>query len=448
MLKTPYKTLYRVHNIDEALDFDIKKTKTDFLLYLTDVYDVLLSVRNRELDMPPLKTLVDLRVKCTCYFLEHYHALYKPIPGVMLGWTTSMLLFLIILTLVHLQYEGGDLYLSESNMAYVKANRLRLYQDPDPDTWCFATYVSMLDVLALRWKRLTPCSDLTEVLETLWRVCAKFTLSIHSKVLLNVEDYNEEVKGKADHARLSEKAIIITMSRFYWFHSACNYFQRWPKGMLSAPAIENTNWAKFIKKERRHFVTRRFRDAILAFLWDKIILYGDKEVAGHSQLGEEVSAMTCLYQRFPAGFLNKLQKLITYEEYEDIVKFEPIRDWVHLVMIAQHFVNTYDLKFLNYFFVSEEKMHKHVQAVERSVVPLILYRFAGFDVFYKGKVYSHPQSRRIEHAFVLWCHTIRSKCNCKAFAMDFTAVCEALLDMEIVVDNTRKIEGMFELEDD
>ena len=65
MLKTPYKTLYRVHNIDEALNFDIKKTKTDFLLYLTDVYDVLLSVRNRELDMPPTKTLVDLRVKCT-----------------------------------------------------------------------------------------------------------------------------------------------------------------------------------------------------------------------------------------------------------------------------------------------------------------------------------------------------------------------------------------------
>ena len=32
--------------------------------------------------------------------------------------------------------------------------------------------------------------------------------------------------------------------------------------------------------------------------------------------------------------------------------------------------------------------------------------------------------------------------------MDFTPVCEKLLDMEEIVDNTRSVDGFFDLEDD
>lgn len=449
MYKTSYKTIYRIHSTEEAMEFPIGKSTTDMLLWMIDIYDVLLSINQKVLDKPSVNTIIDLRIKCTDYFLQHYHELYRPIPGVMLGWTPSMLLYIIILHLVNLQYDGGNMWLSQELKDYVKQHRLRMFQDPDPSTWCFATFVSMMDVLSLRWKGLDVSKELDELLEMMWRLSAKFILSIHSKIKLNVDNYNEDVKGKENHARLSEQGIIISMSRFYWFSSSLNYYRRWPLARTAVVTVEASNWSKWILNERRHFVTRRFRDSISTYLWDKIILYGDNEISSHSQLGEKVSNFTCLYARWPAGLLNKLQKILTYEEYETIIQFLPIKPWVHLMMINQHFVNMYNVKWLNFFFVSEESMHKHIEGIERSLVPVVLYRFNGFDVFYQGKVYQHPQSRNIEHAFLLWCHLLRVKCDGKAFdSMDFNELLQNLLDQEVVVDNSREVSGMFELEDD
>ena len=44
MFKTPYKTIYRIHTIEEALEFNLPKDKTDMYLYLIDTYDVLLNL--------------------------------------------------------------------------------------------------------------------------------------------------------------------------------------------------------------------------------------------------------------------------------------------------------------------------------------------------------------------------------------------------------------------
>jgi len=449
MFKTPYKSIYRVHSVEEALEFEIGKEPTDMLLFFLDLYDVLLSIRSSVVDKPTLNQILELRMKCTEYLLQHYHTLYKPIPGVLLGWTTSLLLFVIILHLVHLQYDGTNMYLTDKNKAYIKKHRLRIYTFPDPDEWCFATFISFMDVIAFRWKTLTPNDQLNEILEMCWRMSSNFMLKMHSKLVLNVESYRESIKNMPNHARMSEKAMIMCMSRFYWFVSTFNYMRRWKKkSSVYAPTVASTNWSTFIVNEKRHFVTRRFRDGILTVLFDKSILYGDKEIASHNQLGEEVSSMTCLYQRAPAGQLNKLQKLITYDKYEDIIKYKPIKDWIYLVMLNQHFVSVYNIKFVSFFFISEERLYKHIKAIEMSVVPLIFYRFDGFDCFYEGKIYQHPNGRSLECAFVLWCYLLRSKSDSRAFSMDFSPLLTKILDVEEVVDNSRKVDGMFTLEDD
>ena len=72
----------------------------------------------------------------------------------------------------------------------------------------------------------------------------------------------------------------------------------------------------------------------------------------------------------------------------------------------------------------------------------------GFDVFFESRIYSHPQSRTVENALILWCVLIRNKCQSKAFSMDFTPICEKLLDRVVEIDNSRTMDGMFELEDD
>ena len=75
--------------------------------------------------------------------------------------------------------------------------------------------------------------------------------------------------------------------------------------------------------------------------------------------------MTRLYQMAPAGQLNKLQKMITYDEYEDIT-VQANKQWIHLIMLNQHFARLQ--RQISFFFISEEKMYKHIQAIERSVV--------------------------------------------------------------------------------
>jgi len=43
---------------------------------------------------------------------------------------------------------------------------------------------------------------------------------------------------------------------------------------------------------------------------------------------------------------------------------------------------------------------------------------------------------------------LRSKCNSRAYAMDFSPLLSMILDVEEEVDNSRNIDGMFQLEDD
>ena len=93
-------------------------------------------------------------------------------------------------------------------------------------------------------------------------------------------------------------------------------------------------------------------------------------------------------------------------------------------------------------------MYKHIQAIERSIVPIIFYNFNAFTVFFEGKIYKHPEGTDLEHAFILWCYILRSKCESKAFNMDFTPLIEKILDQIVEVDNSREISGMYELEDD
>ena len=82
------------------------------------------------------------------------------------------------------------------NKEYIKQHRLRIYTFPDPEEWCFATFISFMDVIAFRWKKLTPNDQLDEILELCWRLSSRFMLSMHSKLLLNVESFRESIKGK------------------------------------------------------------------------------------------------------------------------------------------------------------------------------------------------------------------------------------------------------------
>tara|TARA_B100001057_G_scaffold493826_1_gene589143 strand:+ start:955 stop:2304 length:1350 start_codon:yes stop_codon:yes gene_type:complete len=449
MFKTPYKTIYRIQTIEEALEFDIKADHCDMYLYLIDVYDVLLNtaINHEPFDMDKLK---QQRQKVHAYLMKHFHRLYLPIPGRLYGWSHNMLVYVVLLTMVEMQYSSEYPVIPDDVHQYCVNNAIRMYTDRDTETWQLHTYLDMLDVMSLRWRNLLPCEPLQKLLEIIWRVSAKMIIFMHPESILNLEDYVDPViinDEPSDYVRMSVQGIIAGLSRYYWFHQTIDQWTRWEEVIADVQPI--TNWDQWIVVEKKHLVTRRFRDALSDFLWDIIINYGDHAIAAHDQLGDQVSNYACLYMRFPAQVPTGLSRICTYKEYEDMVASDTIRDMLFAKMIHQHFRSNYDVDFMKCFTVWEPKMWKHMRGIEQSPVPLILNMYYRFRVFYRGKIYRHPEGTTIKHAFIVWCTLIRKHCRGVCFnSMDFNPTIESMLDKKEVVNNTRDLGIFFDLQDD
>ena len=449
MYRTPYKTMNRIQSIEEAIAIPIPRQNTDFFLWLIDTYDVLLSITESKLPVPTKTQLADLRKKLNTCILDNYNDQYRPIPGAVYGWTVSMFIWIILLSVIEMQHQTSTLEISENVKKYCKEKRIRMWKDPDLTTWNFDTVASQLDCISLRWHTLEPCKELEELLEILWRFAARFTLRMHTKDVLNVESYVEEIPNMV-HLRLSAQGIMVFLSRYYWFHNTIRYYRKWQHVRDEEfPTIEESNWNTWILNERRHFITRRFRDGIAEWMWDKLILFGDQEIASHDQLGDEVSSFTCMYARFPAGLVSYLQRVLTYKDYKEISEEERISDFAHLHMIHAHFSNTYNVGFLKYFFIYDKTMYKHIDAIQKCSTPLILLWYKKYVVYFLGKIYHHPEGYSVQHAFIMWVVLLRKHCNGKCYdSMDFNSLCEQILDQAEVVNNDRHVDGFFDLDDD
>ena len=451
MFKTPYKSLFRIHTMKEAIDLEIPKSNTDLFLYLIDTYDVLLSISSGQLPSPLPTQLVDLREKFASHLLKHYHKMYIPIPGAVLGWTESMLMYVVMLSVIEIQHINSPMELPVVLREWIRENKLRMYEDFDLTTWSLDTVCSQLDCLALRWEYLEPSKNLTDFLEIMWRFAARFILRLHTKDVINVENYQEDIHNQV-RVRLTQDGIIAFLSRWYWFNHMLELRARWviiKNPDFVVPSLEISNWTSWITHEKRHFITRRFRDGIASWMWDKMILFGDQEIAAHDQLGDDVSAFTCMYARFPAGLVSLWQRILTYKTYEEIIECRALKQFAWLHMINSHFSSVYNVGFLKYFFIDEKNFHKHINAITKASTPIIFYWYNKFYVYFHGKVYQHPDGVSVGHAFVLWCFMLRKECNGLCYdSMDFNQVCAQILDKQEVVNNDREVSGFFTLEDD
>ena len=444
MFKTPYKSIYRIQTIEEALEFELKTDETDMYLYLIDMYDVLLNNAIGKYDIPKHK-LIKQRQKMHNYLMKHFHRLYTPIPGRLHGWAHNMLVYVVLLTIIELQYDSEYPVIPDTVHEYCVKHRIRMYKDRNTKSWKMSTWLDMLDVVSLRWRKLLPCDTLKELLEILWRVSAKMLLFMYSQEIMDM--YYEPVTE--DYLKASPVGVVAGLSRYYWFHQTIYQYEKWPLEEGNAPPLSSTNWDTWITIEKKHIFSRRFRDGVTDFLWNHIINYGDHAIGSHDQLGDEVSNYAVLYMRFPANVPTSLSKICTYKEYEDMLASDSIRDILYLKMIHAHFRSHYDIDFTKIFTVWEPTIHKHIKGIERSPVPLIISRYWRYHVYYKGKTYKHPEGESFPHAFVLWLKMLREHLDGVCFqAMDFNLTIQSILDEKKVVDNTREMGTFFDLEDD
>ena len=166
MYRTQYKTLYRVHTLEEALAYEIQASDGPFSVHDRRIRCAPI-VASNQLPMLSKLMLRQLRTKFSTCILKNYHRMYQPIPGALLGWTESMLMWIILLSIIDIQHWGSTMELTPKVMAWVKKHAVRMFEDPDL-TIASNTVVSQLStVSAWKWHELEPCEEL----ESFWKSC-------------------------------------------------------------------------------------------------------------------------------------------------------------------------------------------------------------------------------------------------------------------------------------
>ncbi len=412
MYKTIYRSAFRVRTIQEAIQMDIPSKPTEMFLWLIDVYDLIMKGHQSPALCKKIKK----------FLIKNYKSLHVPIPGCLLGWTHSMFVFVIYLHLLTPSYEFSE--------AYVKRHRLRLYENPDPQTWSWDTYSSMLDLISLKWDDLPQTFELEQLLLVLWSLAKKFCLFIHTKDVLSVDNHTYRVAKTKYHVRLSPEAIVSILSRFvgFQFHGYT---------VVDVQVGEN-NIDHFLTLEKRHLVSRKFRENLCSWMWDHVILIGDKDIASHDQLGENVSSFTCLFKRNPAGQITNMQRVMTYSPYEEIT--DVLREFLHLHFIEQHFLSVYNISFLKFFVVFD--IFKHEKNIKKCQVPLVLKLQGKYHVHFHNTVY---RGGTIGAAFVVWLFMIKTYLQSKPYNMDFSLLTQMMFES---LSDEETVEGYYTLHDE
>lgn len=409
MYKTIYQSTTRVHSMQEALQIT-PQSPTDMFLYLIDIYDLIVKgERNKA-----------LAIKLRDYLVDNYKDLHIPIPGCLYGWTHSMFVFVIYLHLIEPSYTYDS--------AYIKKHRLRLFQDPDPKSWSWDIYISMLDLISLKWDELPQTRELQELLDVMITLAQKFCLYIHTKDSLSVDMHTHDVSNTKYHVRLSPESIVSVMRLVHF---------RFHEYTIKDIDIPSNNIDHFMHLEKRHLVSRKFRENVVSWMWDRIILIGDKDIASHDQLGENVSSFTCLFKRHPAGQLTAWQRQLTYNTYEEID--DCLKEFIHLHFIDQHFQSVYNVGFIKYFVVFD--IFKHKKNIEKCKVPLIVCLQGKYHVYWS----SMHRANTVKNAFVLWVHFIKVYLDCKPYNMDFSLLASQMFES---LSDEDTMEGYWTLHDE
>jgi len=360
MYQSTYLTV-RVHNADDAAAVQPEET-VDHMLWLLDVYD----------------TQVGCSTAVKKLLMSTYHKEQNRVPGILPRWTKSMLTWVTYLHSLDPDPDPDPL-------------------DPDPD-WGFPVCTKgdwgpndvlvALDALAMHWREHGRDVD-PRYLHMIWMKCK--TLVMHQHPLPS------EIFEKSDDMYTIQPVFVMAMlSRFYWFNQTLLQLRWFPSRSIHCPAHR---FDRFIDGERRHLKIARFREGLTTLVWDRILFYGDREIAVHSQLGDTISAYSCLYKRRPICLMQKYQRVLSYGSYDEIC--QQFADVLWLYMIRAHFINNYQIDFIKYFVCWECDQHKHLQALKSLTCPVILERFGKYTVLHNGHTYLDGS---VKDVFPLWVH--------------------------------------------
>ena len=327
-------------------------------------------------------------MKIKNYILKHYYSLHVPFPGILFGWTKSMLLWVLYLSCYRLGLSNNPPQLTEEDIAYINTSRLRIFKDEN-----FSTQHEIMDVLgilAFRWHTIDK-NKIKHFLQVLWYRTAKLTLFTEPNVSkLPVTTFTDQSRR-----RINTKCIIACLSRFYTFEKA------YTVTVIEGPKDNSDKKSlvyQWVKREKQYLVSSKFRETLLTFIWQHITCAGDMEIETADDLEEQISLYACLNKRLPASLINRYQKIITYQSFEEIVETQ-LRPFLIISLINEKITNVYNIAWFKYFYV--QNIYKHEKVFENINVPLVCYinkRFAVFNHLKRDFV----SMTCVEDAFLYW----------------------------------------------
>lgn len=350
----------RVHTEDEALSIEPENI-VDIMLWLIDVYDLGESSKCAQ----AVQNLI----------LKKYHVLHERVPGMLPRWTKGMMSWVTYLNALVPDYTHDEDWVIRQNFMIKK----------NPDTWTIVDMLTTLDAISMRWKTAYTLDrkKLQQYLHCIWSCAKKFTMNLHP----NIDNGLKE----GDMMKIHPKQIMACLSRFYWFNKTLEMYDMYKRKNMKKDCNN------FFEQELRHFVLRKFRDELLTDVWESVPFVGDKEIAGHDSLGENISTYSAIYKRHPVCLLQRIQQQVLYEDPKDVRKF--YKDTVDLKIIQTYFQNNHKIDFKKFFFCSERNHTKHLTGVKESIVPIILESFGKYSVIHCGEAYCHGS---IEEVFPVW----------------------------------------------
>lgn len=334
-------------------------------------------------------TFYNISIKLKDYILNHYYSLHVPFPGIIFGWTKSMLLWILYLSCYRLGLSLTPPTLTNEDVAYVNEARLRIFKDEN-----FSTQDEIMDVLgvlAFKWHTIDK-PKIKHFLSVLWYRTAELTLFTEPDCSkLAVTTFTDQSRH-----RVNTKCIIACLSRFFAFEKSYTItFHRCPMRIDTSHLL-----LKWVEREKQYLVSSKFRETMLTFIWQHITCAGDVEIETADDLEEQMSLYACLNKRLPASLINRYQKIITYQSFEEIMQ-TPLRPFLILCLINEKITNVYNIAWFKHFYV--QNVYKHEAVLKDINVPLLCYIDKKFAVFDQVKR-THVLMDCVEDAFLYWLH--------------------------------------------
>lgn len=433
MYPAQYKSISRVHDIDEAINFPFngKEKQVDLFLYLIDTYDVLLNIymtNDMDEDIKCSKCLKLYR-NMTNYLVLNWSKFQEQIPGRLKGWNDGMMIYVVASLSLHMSNRYQDLIISEKIQKYMKKIAVRSHDLYNVGMWTLQDLIRSLEILESRWTNMPWDKNILEYLNTLERRAATLVTINTSFHVLDRRIYRMEIDKNV--YQIHPQGVQELMARLMLMRRSALLRFEWNNRM--PPEIKEHYLDEFIKKETRHLGQRKFRDQMQEYILQFMCRPSEACIASYRLRGSQVSPYGAMSPNRPLAMLDALGKECSYATYEVLCEDVKTQDPMHILMTQSFFMTNYECQFAKFFICFEDQIWEHKHNFATMLIPFIIHRSGRFDVMYKELVYPTPDGS-FYHAILIWTYMIRHECKSVIYGgMNFTKWCETLLDKPKVI---------------